>query len=170
MTMDFKQAGDLIYLIGESRNDIGSSEYLHKIKGVALSPAPYFNIDEEYLVQQKVLRLIENGLVQSAHDVAEGGLFTALIESAKQRNLGFDLTMSSTIRPDAFLFGEAQGRIVVSVKPEKVHDFETFLAGCPFEKLGTVNNSTVRIGDANWGDISGWKKQYDEALELKINA
>ena len=171
MTMDFKQEGDAIYIIGKSKNDLGSSEYLHKLVGVHLSPAPYFDMNEEFLVQQTVLRLIHAQIIQSAHDVADGGLFTALVESAKQRNLGFICTQADmTIRTDAYLFGEAQSRIVVSVKKEHIATFESMLADCPFEKVGEVTASEVVVNAANWGDIAQWKTSYDEALEKIINA
>ncbi|HOZ52724.1 MAG TPA: phosphoribosylformylglycinamidine synthase subunit PurL [Chitinophagaceae bacterium] len=171
MTMDFKQEGDLIYLIGKSRNDISSSEYLHKIKGVELSPAPYFNMDEEYLVQQTVLKLIQSQLVESAHDLAEGGLFVSLIESAKQRDLGFVCSQAdSSLRADAYLFGEAQGRIIVSVKKENINSFEAMLTNCPYEKLGEVTASSILVNGENWGEINQWKDLYDEALEKLINA
>jgi phosphoribosylformylglycinamidine synthase len=78
MTLDFKNAGDLIYLVGESRNDIGSSEYLFGIREIKYSPAPYFDLDEEFNVQKAVSALIAQRLVESAHDVSDGGLFTAL--------------------------------------------------------------------------------------------
>ena len=81
MTLDFKQTGDVIYMIGTSRNDIGSSEYLHKIKGVEFSPAPYFDLEEEYNLQSVIKQLISEKLLQSAHDISEGGLITALLES-----------------------------------------------------------------------------------------
>jgi phosphoribosylformylglycinamidine synthase len=171
MTMDFKQEGDAIYIIGKSKNDLGSSEYLHKLAGVNLSPAPYFDMDEEFLVQQTALRLIHAQIIQSAHDVADGGLFTALVESAKQRNLGFICTQADmAIRTDAYLFGEAQSRIVVSVKKEHITTFESMLADCPFEKVGEVTASEVMVNAANWGDIAQWKTSYDEALEKIINA
>ncbi len=170
MTMDFKQEGDVIYMIGKSKNDLGSSEYLHKLVGIELSPAPYFDMEEEYLVQQTVLKLIHAQLIQSAHDVADGGLFTALIESAKQRNKGFTISLSNEIRTDAFLFGEAQSRIVVSVKKENCIAFENMLAACPYEKLGEVIASDILIGDENWGPINSWKTLYDEALEKILEA
>jgi phosphoribosylformylglycinamidine synthase len=171
MTMDFKQEGDAIYIIGKSKNDLGSSEYLHKLVGVHLSPAPYFDMNEEFLVQQTVLRLIHAQIIQSAHDVADGGLFTALVESAKQRNLGFICTQADmTIRTDAYLFGEAQSRIVVSVKKEHIATFESMLVDCPFEKVGEVTASEVMVNAASWGDIAQWKTSYDEALEKIINA
>src|SRR5690606_37761498 len=70
MTLDFKAAGDLIYLIGKEKECINSSEYLHKICGVEYSPAPYFNLDDEYQVQQCISGLIKKNLIESAHDVS----------------------------------------------------------------------------------------------------
>ncbi|MDQ3683782.1 MAG: phosphoribosylformylglycinamidine synthase subunit PurL, partial [Bacteroidota bacterium] len=72
MTLDFKKAGDLIYLLGDAKNDINTSEYLHKVCGVEYSPAPYFELEEEFLLQQKISTLIEEGIIESAHDVSEG--------------------------------------------------------------------------------------------------
>lgn len=165
MTMDFKQAGDLIYVIGIMKDDLGSSEYLHKICGVELSPAPYFNLDEEFAVQQSVLKLIQAHLIQSAHDISEGGLFVNLIESAKQRNLGFTLSTSASLRKDAFLFGEAQGRIVVSVIREKQASFEAALHDIPFSLLGNVEAEQVTIDQESWRAISEWSLLYDIAIE-----
>ena len=164
MTMNFKQEGDVIYLVGKSKNDIGSSEYLHKIVGVELSPAPAFDLDEEFAVQQQVLKLIESKLISSAHDLAEGGLFTALMECGLHQNLGFNITSNQAIRKDAFLFGEAQSRILVSVKPEHVSNFETAMIGASFEKLGVVTSNDVIVDEENWGSIQTWKKTYNEAL------
>ena len=115
MTMDFKKAGDVIYLIGQSRNDINSSEYLHKIHGIEFSPTPYFDINEEFSLQQTISALIKNKQILSAHDVSEGGLFITLIESTFNRDLGFKVnTANTSIRKDAYWFGEAQSRVVVS--------------------------------------------------------
>jgi len=164
MTMNFKQEGDLIYLVGQSKNDIGSSEYLHKIVGVELSPAPAFNLDEEFSVQQHVLKLIESKLITSAHDLAEGGLFTALMECGFHQNLGFKIISHQAIRKDAFLFGEAQSRILVTIKPEHISNFESAMVGASFEKLGFVTSDDVIIDEENWGSIKTWKKTYNEAL------
>jgi phosphoribosylformylglycinamidine synthase len=165
MTMDFKQAGDHIYLIGKSKNDIGSSEYLHKLMGVQLSPAPAFELEEEFEMQQTVLKLINSKLIVSAHDLAEGGLFTALMESGLNRGLGFTLNTNASLRKDAFLFGEAQSRFIVSVKAEQVTAFEASLSSTSFEKLGEVTTSTISIDGNDWGSISEWKSMYDSALE-----
>lgn len=165
MTMDFKQAGDSIYLIGQSKNDIGSSEYLHKIVGVDLSPAPAFDLENEYTSQQAVLKAINANLIQSAHDIAEGGLFVALIESGLNHQLGFNIATNPSLRKDAFLFGEAQSRFVVSVKTENKAAFEECMKEIPFEYLGEVTESTISIDQSHWGSLADWKSEYDHAFE-----
>ena len=167
MTMDFKNANDVIYLIGESRDDINSSEYLHKIIGEEFSPVPYFNLDEEYNVQQAVHELIKNKLIVSAHDISEGGLFITLAESGFNRGLGFEVIERSLgIRKDAYWFGEAQGRIVVSVLEGHKHAFTDFMQtmNVPFSELGKVTANEIIIDNENWGRINEWKEKYDDAI------
>ncbi len=170
-TLAFKEKGHMIYLIGKSVNDIASSEYLYSYHGIKQSPAPYFNLEEEYEVQRVVRELISHNLIQSAHDVSDGGLFIALLESAMPRNLGFDITTDAEIRTDAFLFGEAQGRVVVSVSPSRETHFIDFMVASkvPFSTLGHVTKSEIRIDDVSFGFVSDLKKVYDTALELLIN-
>jgi phosphoribosylformylglycinamidine synthase len=170
MTLDFKQAGDVIYMVGQSRNDIGSSEYLHKVCGVDLSPAPYMDLNEEFTVQQAVLKLIQANLIQSAHDIAEGGLFINLLESGFHRQLGFSIETPAGIRADAYLFGEAQSRIVVSVKPENITAFEQALANTPYEKVGTVTTGDIHVLGEAWGVATEWQHSYDTAIENMLKA
>ncbi len=170
-TLAFKEKGHMIYLIGKSVNDIASSEYLYSYHGVKQSPAPYFNLEEEYEVQRAVRELIARNLIQSAHDVSDGGLFIALLESAMPRNLGFDITTDAEIRTDAFLFGEAQGRIVVSVSPSRETQFIDFMVASkvPFSTLGHVTKSEIRVDDVSFGFVADLKKIYDSSLEQLIN-
>lgn len=165
MTLDFKQAGDAIYLIGQSRNDIGSSQYLVSQHKVEFSNAPYFELDEEYNVQQTVKTVIANNLVQSAHDLSEGGLFIALLESAMHRNLGFSVQKSQTeIRNDAYLFGEAQSRVVVSVKAADIAAFEKALGNTSFQKLGEVTTGNISVAGTNFGTVAEYKNLFDNSL------
>ena len=76
MTLDFKYKGDLIFLLGTSHNEINSSEYLANIVGTLGSPAPTFNLEEEFQLQQCIKGLIQNSYINAAHDVSDGGLFT----------------------------------------------------------------------------------------------
>jgi phosphoribosylformylglycinamidine synthase subunit PurL len=166
MTMDFKHAGDLIFLIGKSRGDINSSEYLHKIKQVEYSPAPYFDLEEEATLQNKIAELIKSRAIESAHDVSEGGLFVTLVESGFNRNLGFDVVASDiNIRKDAYWFGEAQSRVAVSVNPAKLELFKRVLGNHPCEELGEVTVGSIEVDGLNWGSIQSWKDKYDTAIE-----
>lgn len=168
MTLDFRQEGDIIYLLGEVNQDINGSEYLHQICGVQFSPAPYFNLEEEHRLHQKITELIDKKLIRSAHDLSEGGLFVALCESGFHRELGFSIITHSNIRPDAFLFGEAQGRVVVSVALEKQKPFEKTLEGFPFMKLGVVTGGELMVDGQFWGTIDGWQEKYDKAIETYL--
>ena len=172
MTLNFKNEEDVIFLIGKSNNDINSSEYLHKIHNVEFSPAPYFDIEEEFQLQLKVLALIKNKVIESAHDVSEGGLFITLVESAFKNNLGFDVVASDfNIRKDAYWFGESQSRVVVSVKPENINAFKKLLGNHPCEELGFVTNNSIEVDGMFWGNINEWKDKYDNAIEnLLANA
>ncbi len=171
MTMYFRNDGDIIYMIGEHRNDINCSEYLHKLCGVSMSPAPHFDLEEEAGVQDTVLKLIRNKQILSAHDTAEGGLFVALIESAMQNNMGFTLDTDSNIRKDAYLFGEAQSRVVVTVSPAQQAAFEAAMEGKAYSKLGTVKaGGHIFIDGTDWGNIKDWKEAYDTAIENLLNA
>ena len=166
MTMDFKHSGDHIYLIGLSRNDINSSEYLHKVHGIEFSPAPYFDLEEEFALQRVIETLIKDKLVSSAHDVSEGGLFITLAESCLNRNLGFKIETNDMIRKDAYLFGEAQSRVVVSVNETQLNDFKRKISvlNVPFEELGTVTEGMLSVDGESWGAIKDWKHKYDNAI------
>lgn len=171
MTLSFKNPGDLIYLIGESGNDLGSSEYLANICGVKYSPAPYFELNEEYTVQTVVAGLIKNKLVESAHDCSDGGLFVALLESAMPDSWGFDVSTDETIRKDAFLFGERQSRIVVSVTPQKQDAFieQLLESDVEFNLLGEVTTSQIVIDQQNWGEMNEWQEVYEQAIAREMN-
>ncbi|HKO82807.1 MAG TPA: phosphoribosylformylglycinamidine synthase subunit PurL, partial [Chitinophagaceae bacterium] len=165
MTLDFKEEGDVLYLLGHSQNDINSSEYLHKIIGVKFSPAPYFSLEEEYALQQKVSEAITKKIIRSAHDISEGGLFVTLCESGFNRELGFSVITNNGYRKDAWLFGEAQSRVLVSVSLDKVVEFEKLLGSFPFEKIGVVTTGEIVIDGDFWGTIDWWKDKYDTAIE-----
>jgi phosphoribosylformylglycinamidine synthase len=171
MTLFFKQPGDVIVLIGQSRNDINSSAYLCSVHDVEFSPAPYFDLEEEFALQEMVARCINSKLLESAHDVAEGGLFVTLAECGFHRELGFAVSSGhSSIRPDAYWFGESQSRVVVSVKKEKLDALKKQLGKCPYEELGEVSASGIRVNDQDWGSIRQWKISYETAIEKEMES
>jgi phosphoribosylformylglycinamidine synthase len=171
MTLDFKNEGDTIVLLGQQRNDIGSSEYLNKIKGIAFSHAPYFDLEEEFQLQQFIAGLIKAKQIQSAHDISEGGLIITLLESAFYNHKGFNVASNnSALRKDAYWLGEAQSRVVVSCNADQVAQLEQAAkaAGVAFTVLGNVTNGDVVVDNENWGTIAGWKNAYDTAIEKKL--
>jgi phosphoribosylformylglycinamidine synthase len=165
MTLGFVQEGDVIFLLGESHNDINCSEYLHRICSVPFSPAPHFDLEEEFRLQKEVSALIRKRLIHSAHDISEGGLFVNLCESGFPDELGFSILTKGGIRKDAFLFGEAQSRVVVTVAIEKLKEFEKTIKDIPFEKIGVVTTGEIVVDGDFWGTIDWWKDKYDTAIE-----
>jgi len=172
MTLDFKNVGDTIYLIGESKNDIACSEYLYSYHKVKSSPAPFFDLAKEYDTHQFIKQLIQSHAIVSAHDVADGGLFITLMESAMSRNLGFEIESEEDIRKDAFLFGEAQGRIVVSVPEAKQAEFIEIAATSAIEYtlLGTVTAGDILIDEQSFGHVSKYKSSFETSLEKTIES
>jgi phosphoribosylformylglycinamidine synthase len=171
MTLHFKEAGDHIVLLGTQRNDIGSSEYLHKIKEVAFSPAPYFDLEEEYNLQQLVAGLIKKAVVKSVHDISEGGLIVTLFESAFYANLGFNVNAhDKSIRKDAYWLGESQSRVVVSCNDTQLTAIQNEAAqlglGCTV--IGKVTTGSVNVEGIDWGSIEAWKHIYDTAIEKQL--
>jgi len=167
MTLDYKEAGDVILLIGEQRNDIASSEYLHKIKGVEYSPAPHFDLDEEFALQKFVASVIKEKLVKSAHDISEGGLIVTLLEKGFNRDLGFNVHATTDLRNDAYWLGEAQSRIVVTCTKQnaEVLQHKALSTGIPVTVLGNVTASEINVNGEAWGSIVDWKEKYDTAIE-----
>lgn len=166
MSLDFKSKGDLIFILGQSHNDISSSEYLVSYHGVKESPAPYFNLEEEYALHQVVKGLISNAHVNAVHDISDGGLFVTLTEMGMPRGLGFDIVTDSEVREDAFLFGEGQGRVVVAVNEDQEDAFieEMMGSGISFTLLGHVTKGKMMVDDEHFGFIDGAKDIFDNAL------
>ncbi|MFN5987373.1 MAG: phosphoribosylformylglycinamidine synthase subunit PurL, partial [Chitinophagaceae bacterium] len=160
MTLDFKSEEDTIVLLGTQRNDIGSSEYLNKIKGVAHSSAPHFELEEEFALQQLVAQLIKDHSIESAHDISEGGLIVTLLEAAYFNNKGFEVSSNnSSLRKDAYWMGEAQSRVVVTCKAATIATIEAAAAkaGVEITVMGKVTNGAVNVDGEDWGTISVWK-------------
>ena len=170
MTLDFKAEGDLVYLVGESVNDIASSEFLYSYRKVKASPAPHFDLPTEQLVQKGIMGLIEGKLIQSAHDVSDGGVLVTLAESAFPRGLGFDVKSTAGIRQDAMWFGEAQSRVIVSVAPAKQAAFEAHLAGLGVKstQIGTVKGTDMVVDGQVVSSLAKASGSYFTALETAL--
>jgi phosphoribosylformylglycinamidine synthase len=167
MTLDFKNEDDHIYVIGECRNDIASSEYLFHHHKVSLSPAPYFDLKEEAKTQDAVTKIINDKLVNSCHDISEGGLFIKIMESAMINNFGVEISTCPTIRKDACLFGEGQSRVIISISPDTKKSFEDYLLvnNIPYRHCGTVKGKDILVDNETFGTIDEYRNLYDTAIE-----
>jgi phosphoribosylformylglycinamidine synthase II len=165
-TLSFQQPGDIIYIIGTSSNDLGSSQYLYSYHGEKFSTCPEFNLDEEFEFQQNISKLLRKNSIESCHDVSDGGLFIALIESCLENELGFSIETNKNYRVDAFLFGEKQSRAIISVSPEEAEMVESTLRkfNQPFERLGVVTENSISINHSDYGSILDFKKTFQESL------
>lgn len=172
MTLDFKRGGATVYLLGDIVDDIACSEYLYSYRGIKLSSVPHFDIDKEANMQKALSDLINQGLIESAHDVSEGGVFIAMLESAMCRNYGFDLYTSGEVRLDSFLFGESQGRVVVTVKEGKDDDFIDLLrlSGVACCAIGSVRaDGEIFVDEESFGKVSSYKSVYDNTIGDVLN-
>lgn len=166
VSVEFKQKGDLIFIIGESADEVGSSEYLRNGLKVKQSPAPFFDLEKEFAMQHMVTGLIQNELINAVHDVTEGGLFLTLVEMSMPRGLGFDIVTDSEVREDAFLFGEGRGRVVATVNEDQEEAFIEFMmdSGVNFTLLGHVTKGKMMVDDEHFGFIAEAKELYNNTL------
>lgn len=154
-THSFKHKGNNIFLIGRTTDDICSSEYLEFFHEISDSPLPEFNINEELKIQNAIGKLNDLKLIESASPVGKGGLFFTLLRASIPNELGFDITTAAETRIDAFLFGEAMGRILVEVNTDKEDEFVDVLTELkvPFFTLGHITKGEIRIDDMSMGYI-----------------
>ncbi|GAB2482371.1 phosphoribosylformylglycinamidine synthase subunit PurL [Alkalibacterium psychrotolerans] len=138
-TSEFKQAGDVIIAVGETKADFNGTELqkmqLGRIEGELFD----FDIEKEKAVQDKVLKAIRSGWVQSAHDCSEGGLAVALMEAAFTKELGLSVNLDM---PKEWLFAESPSRFVLSVKAKDVVAVKA-LFGSDASVIGEVTDSGI---------------------------
>lgn len=163
-TQEFKAAGDLVYLVGETKADFDGTEIQKMQKGLIEGKLMDFDLAVEKANQDLVLSAIKADLVASAHDCAEGGMAVAVAESAFTNQLGVDITVEMPVEN---LFAETQSRFVLSVKPEKQAEFEA-LAGDKAVKIGEVTNTGDLKLTALGGEINVATKKAEELWEEAI--
>jgi phosphoribosylformylglycinamidine synthase II len=147
-TVGFKRQGDVILLLGETREDLGGTEYLKRIHDTVTGKPPALDLELERKVQSVCLEAVRQGLAASAHDCSDGGLAVTLAESCLQGQRGAQVTLpESAVRLDAQLFGESPSRIVISARPEHAARIQELAAqaGAPVSVLGTVGGKTLRV-------------------------
>jgi len=159
MTQWFREDGDAIVLLGNSRDDLGGSEYLKVLQHREQGSPPLLNLETEKALHEFVLKVIHEGLVQSAHDCSDGGLAVALAEccvSGPHAAHGAVVKLGlGSLRRDALLFGESQSRIILSTRPDAVESLLTraAAAGVPAASIGKVGGHRLVI-DVERGRLS----------------
>jgi phosphoribosylformylglycinamidine synthase len=179
-TQGFKAEGDAVILLGETKAELGGSEFQKVIHGVTEGRPPAIDLDREKALLDALLEAIRAGLVKSAHDVSDGGLAVALAEccitggetgfapdGSRLGGIGASIDLSTSLRPDILLFSESQSRVVISADSHRAGEIvEWFRAkGVPAERIGTVGGSklSVRVNgspavDADVARLSGiWR-------------
>jgi phosphoribosylformylglycinamidine synthase subunit PurL len=150
-TQWFKHHGDRIFLLGETKEDLGGTEYLKIIHSREQGSPPWLDLDEEKAMHSCLLTLIRNGFVQSAHDCSDGGLLVTLAECClthPSTPLGATVILTQhRMRLDALLFGESPSRVLISIKPEHVNQvMETVQhSGVPIAALGQVTQRNMDV-------------------------
>lgn len=148
----FKDEGDLIYLIGETKNEIGGSEFLKSIFNRVEGEIPEIDLKLEKKTIDIILEAIKSGLIKSAHDVSDGGLAVALAECCvmnRKKKIGAEVNLDVKFRSDFYLFSESQSRFIVTIDPENQVEFEKLInsAQIKFEKIGKVFGKKLVIND-----------------------
>lgn len=165
-TQEVKNAGDFVYVIGETAAEFGGSELQKLQNGRIFGKAPVIDLEVEAARQQALLQAIRSGLVQSAHDVAEGGLSVAIAETTFGTKLGVEVTFEGSAT--SALFSESQSRFVITVAPEKAAQFEEVVADA--KKVGVVTEeATIKINATNNDTlIEGTVAEFQDAWKGAI--
>ncbi|MFQ5900973.1 MAG: phosphoribosylformylglycinamidine synthase subunit PurL [Thermodesulfobacteriota bacterium] len=166
----FKEEGDIIVILGRADGGLGGSEYLASIHGKEKGRPPKVDMEMEKKVSDICREAIKKGMIRSAHDCSEGGVAVSLTESCMSGNIGADVSIKGFVRSDILLFGEAQSRIIVSVKKGDLKQLGGLAEehGAPLEVIGKVGGTSLRINEFVNIPVSELKKMWEEGLEREL--
>ncbi len=170
VTMDFKEPGNLVYIVGLTRNELGGSHY-YLVNGHLGANVPKVDTALGKKVFAAVARAIREGLVRACHDLSEGGLAVALAEMAFAGGLGGAFTLQEVpcdgdLRDDRILFSESPSRFLVEVAPKHMDRFREVMADAPLGLLGNVSKqAAIFIGGRGKGSVGGPLAELKEAWQ-----
>jgi phosphoribosylformylglycinamidine synthase len=175
VTQWFKHEGDLVVLLGETREELGASEYLATIHGRVAGAPPTLDLQKEKRLQDLCLTAAHEGLFSSAHDVAEGGVAVALAEACitkPDEPIGAQVTLPGNLRPDILLFSESQSRVLVSLPQASFPRFQELAraADVPLALLGTVGGPDLAINDYLRLPTDLLQREWRTALARQLNS
>ncbi len=173
-TADFKEEGDLIYLLGIDNEELGGSEYLKVIYNLVEGNSPALDLQKEKDLQTTLLSLIKKGLIRSAHDISEGGLITSLAESCiinYEKPLGAEVLIPINNRIDFSLFSESQSRVIISISPKVKDAFEKEISKSftPYKFIGKVGGEKLIVNQEISISINRLKELYYQSIPSRMN-
>jgi phosphoribosylformylglycinamidine synthase len=175
VTMDAKRASNLLFIVGETKNELGGSHY-YKVNGHIGANVPKLDLETAPKIAERISQAITEGLVVSCHDCSEGGLAIALAEMAFAGGLGIEADLrglpksKDCTRADAQLFSESNSRYIVEVEPEKYDAFAKLMLNLPFGQVGKVTEEKMLVIKAEDGtktvesDINSLKEAWQRPL------
>jgi phosphoribosylformylglycinamidine synthase len=174
--MDAKEAGNLLFIVGETKNELGGSHY-YKVHSQLGSNVPKVDLEKAPKTAARISEAIDDGLIVSCHDCSEGGLAVALAEMAFAGGIGIKADLNGLVksddcvRIDAQLFSESNSRYIVEVEPEKYNDFARLMLNLPFGQIGKLTEEKMLVIKAENGKIvikcdldslkQAWQKTFD---------
>ncbi len=170
-TASFKDAGDVVFLLGESLEELGGSEYLKVAHGMVAGQPPALDLELERDVQEAIREAIGAGIVKSAHDCSEGGIAVALAESCIAGGIGADIHLHDGLHPTASLFGETQSRIVATVADTDAEQLVTILLHheVPYSVIGTVGGERLSICERLDVPVAELAAAFEPTLERLVH-
>ncbi len=168
-TQTFKDNGDTILLVGENKNELGASEYLHALFNQTIGTVPAIDLDYEKRLQSALLAAIQKGMVKSAHDCSEGGLAVAITEcciSERENMVGASIKISDELRSDCLLFGETQSRVILSCDSKNENELIAFFKkqNVSCQNIGTTGGNRLTINDMISVDLKDLAEAFYNAL------
>ncbi|MGK9368801.1 phosphoribosylformylglycinamidine synthase subunit PurL [Melioribacter sp. Ez-97] len=173
-TAEFKDTGDLIYLLGEDYEEIGGSEYLKIAHNMVKGQIPRIDLQTEKDLHNLILELIEKKIIKSAHDISEGGIMVALAECCiinKEKPVGAKVHIPVKSREDFSFFSESQSRVIVSVSPDNKEAFEQIASKSftPYTFLGETTDKIFSVNDQYQFTLEHLIKLYYSSISEKMN-
>lgn len=173
-TAQFKNDFDLIYLLGEDYEEVGGSEYLSVIHNLAAGEIPRIDLQTEVDLHKLILRLIDNGLINSAHDISDGGIMCALAECCiidSEKAIGARVHIPVKTREDFSFFSESQSRVIISVNRDNQEKFEEFASKSftPFMLIGETGGKSLNVNDQYAFSIPLLSDLYYSTIPKRMN-
>lgn len=183
VTHNFKNEGDIIAILGETRDDLAASEYAQTILGrstdelIAAGVLPAIDLEQERIVQETLLRLIDNCQVNSAHDCSDGGLAVTIAEccfsTLGQPAIGARISLNTYgLSVESSLFGETPSRIVISYPAANADRVAELIGTCPFETIGRVGGDSLSItagGETMSSAVTDLEAAWSNSLRMSLD-